>query len=491
MRRYASLITSLLALAAACRDLSGPTTAVRFLERSLNLDTLATHTVTLQNAGNEPAVNIRVEVTPLKTTGGDSLTGTVTPSVVENLPAREGVPVTLAVNLSARDPAGEYLGWLRAEFAGVDSIPVRVRRPGPPTLRVLGNGAVTDRYTSDLWVTRSPVDGRTYAYTGTWGLRQAPGNALFAWDATDPAMPLLTDSVLLDAATVNDVKVSADGLLAVATHEGSSPNGITLLSLADPAHPDAITRYTSGLTNGVHNAWIEDIGTARYVFACHDGDPAFGLKVIDVTTPSNPRTVAEFGVGSAPNEVVHDVFVRDGLAFVSHWDAGLVIVDVGANIAGGSPASPREVSRLVLPEGRVHNAWWWPERGLVFVGHEFPGAIGVASGGLISVLDVSDVRQPLRVATFRVTGAGPHNFWVHESAGILYSAYYNAGLLAIDVTGRLLGELDRQERLIAQLPPEELGGAGNTYVWAPQLVAPGRVMLSDMITGLWAVSVAP
>ena len=37
-------------------------------------------------------------------------------------------------------------------------------------------------------------------------------------------------------------------------------------------------------------------------------------------------------------QLPHDVYVRDGLAFLSHWDAGLIILDVGNGMAGGSPA---------------------------------------------------------------------------------------------------------------------------------------------------------
>lgn len=564
---------------AACGDVSGPPEPppVRFIERSVDLDTLLTATVTLRNTGNTTSGNIRIELTPLKILASPALaanvlTGTVTPSFIEQLAPGESRSVVLALQATPGTAAGEYTGSLRAIGTNRDSIPVlarilgfrtvtilqsdttirqgdvlalgaRITREGmllneTPSWRVvptgrglvdstgafvayatdslsvvgtardgaadtvrflatprgvegtvllsnLGNGAVRDRYTSDLWVFRSPVDGRSYALTGTWEVRVARGNRVFVWDVTDPATPILTDSVALDARTVNDVKISGDGMIAVATHEGSADgaNGITVLDLTDPGHPRPITRYTSGLRNGVHNTWIETIRGRRYVFACHDFD-GFGLHIIDITDPTSPRTVATFGVAFS---IVHDVYVRDGLAFVSHWDAGLVILDVGAGLAGGSPEAPRQVSRLVLPEGHVHNAWYWPERGLVFVGHEIgSGPIGVFSDGLISVIDVSDLRAPVRVATFRLPGAGPHNFWVDESAAILYSAYYNAGLLAIDVSGRLLGELNQEGRLVAALRP---GGPGNTFVWAPQLVEPGLLFLSDMLTGLWSVSV--
>ncbi|NIR39794.1 MAG: hypothetical protein GWN71_31490, partial [Gammaproteobacteria bacterium] len=61
-----------------------------------------------------------------------------------------------------------------------------------------------------------------YAYQGTWGVKSAnaAGNTLHTWRITDPAQPVLEDALLLDARTVNDVKVRADGALALVTHEG-------------------------------------------------------------------------------------------------------------------------------------------------------------------------------------------------------------------------------------------------------------------------------
>ena len=213
---------------------------------------------------------------------------------------------------------------------------------------LVGRGIELDRFTSDIWVHGN------YAYTGTWAVRgPGLGNTLFVWDIGTPAAPVRTDLVKIDAITVNDVKVRADGAIAVITHENSGDglNGITLLDLADPAHPTIITRYTDGLEAGVHNVWVE----GSFVYAALDSsDPTTGgLAIIDISTPAAPRTVARFYAGSS---FLHDVYVRDGLAFLSHWDAGLVILDVGNGVAGGSPSSPTEVGRIVTAGGQTHNA---------------------------------------------------------------------------------------------------------------------------------------
>ncbi len=105
------------------------------------------------------------------------------------------------------------------------------------------------------------------------------------------------------------------------------------------------------------------------------------------------------------------------------------------------------------------------------------------------VVDVSDLQNPEEVATFRVPGTTPHNFWLDESRGILYLAWYENGIRALDVSGALLGELDKQGREIAWSTYSGVFGcfAGlKTCTWAPQLHG-GNIFVSDLNTGLWVL----
>ncbi|HEX9708614.1 MAG TPA: hypothetical protein VGB42_01355, partial [Candidatus Thermoplasmatota archaeon] len=331
-----------------------------------------------------------------------------------------------------------------------------------------------------------------YAYTGTYpragcdpsDASSPCGNLLVTWDVRDPSHPRVVDTLGLDAVVVNDVKVAADGSFAVATHEGSSDqkNGITLLDLSDPAAPSPIVRYTTNLESGVHNVWIERIAERDYVFVVADGSlPGGGVHVVDVTDRSRPVEVSHFHAGTS---FAHDVYVRDGLAFVSHWDAGLVVLDVGNGLRGGSPADPVEVSRIVTKGGNVHNAWYWPESGYVFVGQEQPIApeAPVDSLGVVHVVDVRNLAAPREVATVFAPDATPHNFWVDEEQGVLFVGWYAAGLRAIDVTGELQGRLETQGRVLAFVRGS--GPRGRTSFWAPQLHR-GLVFASDIQHGLW------
>ncbi len=361
------------------------------------------------------------------------------------------------------------------------SRPVTVReRDVRNTLRLVGMGRVEDRYTSDLWVHGD------YAYTGTWGRRAAqPGNLLYAWTLDAQGMPTLSDSILVDARTVNDVKIRADGRLGVLTHEGDDTpedgtNGVTFFDLTDPAHPQVISRFTEGLASGVHNVWLE----GDYAYLALDPYNS-GLRILDVSDPSSPQLVASFYGGES---LLHDIYVRDGLAFLSHWDAGLIILDVGNGMAGGSPTNPVEVSRLRNLGGETHNVWYWPESGYAFVGEEDFG-FSTSPSGILHVVDLRDITQPREVASYEVDGATSHNYWLDEDTGTLYLAWYERGVRSLDVNGELMGQLELQGRETAfiQYGTETnycFLGPEDTCTWAPQLHDNGKLYASDMNHGL-------
>ena len=194
------------------------------------------------------------------------------------------------------------------------------------------------------------------------------------------------------------------------------------------------------------------------------------------------------------NYGIHDTYVRDGVVFVFAWNSGVMIYDIGGAGRGGTPANPVLVSSFVTSGGEVHNGWWFhnPVSGqnrYLFIGQEGPGIVGSSSSGDIHVVDVSDLAAPVEVAFFHLgdvggKSTGTHNFWLDEQAQLLYAAYYNGGVVALDVSGTLSGDLAAQGRLLANVQP---GGPGNTYVWGVQQ-AEGAVYALDMLSGLWKLS---
>ena len=363
------------------------------------------------------------------------------------------------------------------------------RRDVRRDVEVVGRGRVVDRHTSDLWIWEG-TDGHDYAITGTWG---SDGRS-YVWDVTDPSNIEKLHEIKVDARSVNDVKVSEDGDIAVISREGASDrkNGIVILGVRNPREGVPIlSEFTDQLTGGVHNVFISE----DHVFALSAGRR---YDVISIKDPRNPRRVGRFELGT-PGHGIHDVWVSDGVAFSSNWADGIVAVDVGGGGRGGTPEEPVELGRYAYPSGWNHAAFPYKSQSTgtfyLFAGDEsFPygdlrrneGAVPTRAAGWIHIIDWSDWDHPTEVARYQVPEAGSHNLWVEDDT--LYVGFYNGGLRVVDVSGELMGDLYKQGREIAAFMPYDPEGfiANAPFVWGPQPYK-GTIFFTDWNSGLWAV----
>ena len=389
----------------------------------------------------------------------------------------------------------------------IDQLTVRItKRNVRKKLELVGHGAVEDVYTSDLWVWEG-VDGRDYAITGTWG---ANGEAYF-WDVTDPANMTIIDTITVDARTINDVKVSEDGRIAVISREGASNrrNGILILDVTNPHDVKILSRYDDELTGGVHNVFIYK----EHVYAVNNGRR---FDVINIEDPTNPHRVGRFELNT-PGHSIHDVWIEDGIAYSSNWGDGIQLIDVGSGTggqfqkyvetpmpevkspfyAGGSPQNPKNFGSYEYPSGWNHAAFPFHSESTgkfyVLAGDEaFPYGDGAdqfkptIAAGWIHFIDFTNPASPKETARYEVPEAGSHNLWVEDD--ILYAAFYNGGLRVVDISGELMGDLYKQGREIAwYLPYHPKGLIPNSpMVWGPQPYK-GLIFFSDFDSGLWAV----
>ncbi len=363
-----------------------------------------------------------------------------------------------------------------------------VQRP----IEIVGKGIVPDVKTSDLWVWEG-VDGRDYAITGTWGAR---GEAFF-WDVTDPTNIHTIDTVQVDARTVNDVKVSEDGTIAVITREGASnrKNGIIILDVTDPSNVEILSEYNEDLTGGVHNAFIYE----DHVYAVNNGRK---YDIINIEDPRNPRTVSQFELDT-PGHSIHDVWIQDGIAYSSNWGDGVIAVDIGSNTsadmpgAGGSPENPVPLGSYTYPSGWNHAAFPFKSKSTgdfyIAAGDEaFPYGLDRQgpnrAAGWVHFVKFDGWDNPKEVARYQVPEAGSHNYWIEDD--IMYAAFYNGGLRIVDISGELMGDLYQQGREIGMFLPTDKDAAipNAPFTWGP-MPYKGLIYLSDWNSGIWAVRV--
>ena len=234
--------------------------------------------------------------------------------------------------------AGEYT--ITASFGTVSaetSVRVRHREVRRPTT-IVGRVPIARLPTAEFW----PHPNGRNAYLSTIGDR------VYALDISNPASPTITDSVIVDARVINDVMSTADGRWAVATREGASSrrNGIVILSLEDPAHPRQVSEFTETVSGGVHSTYVYTQprhGTHVYL----TDDATGSMRVIDINDPLQPREVARWETRQSEHgRTLHDIDVRDGLAYLSYWNDGLVVLDVGNGVRGGTPSAPVLVTQF-------------------------------------------------------------------------------------------------------------------------------------------------
>lgn len=336
---------------------------------------------------------------------------------------------------------------------------------------------------------------------------------IYTFDIRNPGSPVKVDSLAVDARVINDISTTPDGRIGVLTREGASSrrNGLVFLDLADPLHPKVLSEYTETLTGGVHSAFID----GHHVYAT---DNATGsLRIISFEDPRHPREVAVWavperdattfeveGVAQTAGRYLHDVQVVDGLAYLAYWRHGLVILDVGRGLRGGSPERPQFVSQLVYnvadyyPPDMIagtHAVFRWGD--YVFLGDEvFPAVFDLASRdrirslGRVHVVDVRDIERPVKVAEYNVQDMGSHNMWVE--GGVMYIGYYEGGVRAVDVSGELRGDLMAQGREIGAVwTGSSTGFRPNLpMAWGAQPHR-GYVYSSDINSGLWVTRLTP
>ena len=345
---------------------------------------------------------------------------------------------------------------------------------------------------------------------GRNGYLSTIGDRLYAIDVSRPTAPVITDSVVVDARTINDVMTTEDGKYGVLTREGASTrkNGIVILSFEDPAHPKPIAEFTETVTGGVHSTFIY----RGYVYLTDDATGS--LRVIDIRDPYRPKQVARWQ--TRPDEAgnfLHDVDVKDGLAYLSYWNQGLIILDVGNGMKGGSPENPRLVSQYKYDLNALyreveavggpgfirgtHTAWRAGK--YVFVGDEVfsatprptegGGVLGLGRAyGRLHVIDVSNLERPREVAYYEPKDGGSHNVWV--AGDTLYLGHYQGGLRVLDISGELRGDLLRQGREMAHVVTGDASGVvpNAPNAWGA-IYRNGLVYVPDINSGLWIVRV--
>ena len=357
------------------------------------------------------------------------------------------------------EKAGTYVVMASSgQHSAAASVVVRPRNV-ERDLEVVSHLPMPDLQMSEEWIIGH------HAYLSTIA------DKVFVYDIADPANPKLLDTLKVDARIINDISTTPDEKIGVFTREGASnrKNGIVFLDTSDASHLKVLSEYTATVSGGVHSAYID----GHYVYITDDATGS--LRIIDFQDPKHPKEVARWEAqnptavsintkeGSITSgRYLHDLQVKDGLAYLAYWRDGLIILDVGNGMSGGSPENPKLVSQYHFNHYELYGDGWlagthsvFRYKNYLFVGDEvFPAIFELDNRDRIPVraichvMDVSDIKHPREVAQYEVPEGGSHNFWAAND--MLYEGYYSGGARVLDISGELRGDLYRQGREIAR-----------------------------------------
>jgi len=305
--------------------------------------------------------------------------------------------------------------------------------------------------------------GGTVAYVAT-------GDGFVSVDVSDPSRPrILAERREVDTGDgslggVWDLWPWEDRLVVAgpATHGSSGASGFALFDIGDPADPRQVAFHATGFH--IHNTYFAD-GTVYLTGTGLDPEP---LVMVDVAGDT-PREVGRWALTDhepawadvpRPFRSLHDISVRDGIAYLLYWDAGTWLVDVSdptavevLSVVGGY--TPEELGELegrrrqvesLIPPGNHHYGEVGDDGNLLVVGVEawaFDLDDGTMGGpGGIHLYDVTEKADPERLATidapasFDQTPRGwfttPHN--ADLVGDRLYTAWYFGGVKVHDVS---------------------------------------------------------
>lgn len=282
-------------------------------------------------------------------------------------------------------------------------------------LRGRGERLVLDA-TTDVWA----HDG--FAYTGTFNspCPPDPEAGVWVWDVHNKNKPGFVGVIESEPGDrTNDVKVATmnSGDILVMTNEscGGGDGGFEIYNVDDPANPAKLGSVTIDELNPISNAvfgGIADVGTHNLWLFTQDSndyvavvaETAFdNFMVFDITDPTDPTLAAAWGAeelfdpgvgeltdlndpdqvssvldaalwlldgfGNSANRFLHDITINEAgtHAYLSNWDAGLVLMDISdlASLTSVSLPNDRLVSVALDPDngsrdGEVNSHAAWP-----------------------------------------------------------------------------------------------------------------------------------
>ncbi|MCB9303475.1 MAG: choice-of-anchor B family protein [Lewinellaceae bacterium] len=241
--------------------------------------------------------------------------------------------------------------------------------------------------------------------------------------------------------------------------------------------PDTVTQVNqlTGIFLTAHNIFIDQAQGRLYVA----GSNSRGNGVIVFDLKADPSNPALLGSIPLPGGYIHDIYVRDNIAYCSHGNQGLAIYDLT------DPNNLIPLGSLTsYPEQGYNHASWLTEDGskLVFADE--------THGRSLKLADVSDPANITILDLFKSSLLAPsatnsiaHNPFVRGQYAIV--SYYHDGVQIFDLSN----PEDVQQVAYFDTYPGNQNYSGYEGCWGVYPFLPsGNIIASDITHGLFVLS---
>lgn len=307
-------------------------------------------------------------------------------------------------------------------------------------------------------------DGREYALLG------ASEYAIFL-DVTDPSnineIGRFGDGVVT---TWREMKTYKDHAYFVSDN---NPNGLMVFDMSEM--PDTVyqTYFSNDIVQAGHMLNIDTLNGRLYICG---GSAGNGLFVFDIAT--NPSTPALLSYVTLPGGYVHDLHVKNNIAYCSHGNAGLYVYDYS------DPAFPVLLASKVT-NGYNHSSWLTKDDKYLLVCEEVPTGLPML---MMDIQDVSNGSLEI-VKSFKeplLEGIGELNNCYHNpyiKGDYAFVASYQDGVTVWDIQDPL------EPALVGYYKTDNnTVYSGYSSIWGAYPYLPsGNILISDMQKGLFVI----
>ncbi|MEM1121554.1 MAG: choice-of-anchor B family protein [Bacteroidota bacterium] len=320
-----------------------------------------------------------------------------------------------------------------------------------------------------------------YEYNDVWGYADFTGQEfaiigskrhVHFIEVTDPTSPKLIDEFALGSNTSwRDIKTFNH--YAYAVSEGFSKEGLVIFDLCGISDGEVVkVAQNSEVFGKAHNIFIDVENEILYVAGADT--QLNGVIIFDISIPEAPQLIRKTNL---PGGYIHDLFVKDNLAFCSHGNNGLYIYDVS------NPAVPTPKA-FTTTGGYNHSSWVIGDTDMLVFAQEVPvgmplGVIEFSNYASNDIEVVNSFKMPLLAPEY--TNNTPHNPYMVGNYAVV--SYYEDGVVIFDMTDPMNPDTVAYYDTYDNTKYTGYEGCWGVYPFLPS----GNILASDITNGLFVL----